>query len=56
MFLKYILPFFQYLWRTLHIGADIVRGLTWSETRDLLQFARRRVREESLPQVAEGIE
>ena len=52
MFSKYIFPFFQYLWRALGLGLDTVRGLTWSETRDLLQFARRRVREESLPQVA----
>ena len=52
MFSKYILPFLRYLWRTLSMGLDVVRGLTWSETRDLLQFARRRVREESLPQVA----
>ena len=52
MFSNYIFPFFQYLWRVLGLGLDAVRGLTWSETRDLLQFARRRVREESLPQVA----
>ena len=30
MFSKYILPIFQYLWRTLHLGADMVRGLTTS--------------------------
>ncbi|MEG1116996.1 MAG: YihY family inner membrane protein, partial [Janthinobacterium sp.] len=52
MFSKYILPIFHYLWRALSMGLAVVRGLTWSETRDLLQFARRRVREESLPQVA----
>jgi membrane protein len=33
-------------------GVDVVRGLTWSETRDLLRFARRRLTEEKLPQVA----
>ena len=52
MFSKYILPFFHYLQRILGIALAAVRGLTWSETRDLLEFARRRVREESLPQVA----
>ena len=31
---------------------DMVRGLTWSEARDLLRFARRRLNEEKLPQVA----
>ena len=36
----------------LHSGADIVRGLTWSEARDLFYFARRRLIEEQLPQVA----
>lgn len=33
-------------------GADVVRGLTWSEVRDLILFARRRLNEEQLPQVA----
>ncbi len=33
-------------------GADVVRGLTWSEARDLILFARRRLNEEQLPQVA----
>lgn len=31
---------------------DRVRGLTWAETRDLVRFARRRLTEEKLPQVA----
>ena len=33
-------------------GVDVVRGLTWSEARDLVLFARRRLGEEQLPQVA----
>ncbi len=33
-------------------SVDVVRGLTWSEARDLLYFARRRLREEKLQQVA----
>ena len=33
-------------------SVDVVRGLTWSEARDLLYFARRRLQEEQLPQVA----
>jgi len=33
-------------------SVDMVRGLTWSEARDLLRFARRRLTEEKLPQVA----
>lgn len=36
----------------LAIGIDRARGLTLAETRDLLRFARRRLREEKLPQVA----
>lgn len=34
------------------LGVDRARGLTLGETGDLLRFARRRLREESLPQVA----
>jgi membrane protein len=33
-------------------SVDMVRGLTWSEARDLIRFARRRVVQERLPQVA----
>ncbi|MGJ9416263.1 YihY family inner membrane protein [Massilia sp. CMS3.1] len=33
-------------------GVDRVRGLTLAEVRDLVRFARRRLREEMLPQVA----
>ena len=36
----------------INVSVDMVRGLTWSETRDLLRFARRRLTEEKLPQVA----
>lgn len=36
----------------LNSGADVVRGLTWSEVRDLILFARRRLTEVQLPQVA----
>ncbi len=36
----------------LAIGSDRARGLTLGETGDLLRFARRRLREEKLPQVA----
>ena len=36
----------------INIGVDKVRGLTWAEVRDLVRFARRRLREEKLPQVA----
>lgn len=36
----------------IHGSVDMMRGLTWSEVRDLFLFARRRLREERLPQVA----
>ncbi|MDB5906862.1 MAG: hypothetical protein JWP34_976 [Massilia sp.] len=36
----------------INVGVDMVRGLTWSEVRDLVRFARRRLNEEKLPQVA----
>jgi membrane protein len=36
----------------LSLGVDRARGLTLGETGDLLRFARRRLREEKLPQVA----
>jgi len=35
-----------------NVGVERVRGLTWSEVRDLVRFARRRLLEERLPQVA----
>jgi membrane protein len=36
----------------INVSVDMVRGLTWGETRNLVRFARRRLREEKLPQVA----
>ncbi len=36
----------------INVSVDTVRGLTWSEMRDLFRFARRRLNEERLPQVA----
>ena len=36
----------------INVSVDMVRGLTWSEVRDLLKFARARLTEERLPQVA----
>ncbi|WP_373994588.1 YihY family inner membrane protein [Massilia sp. 9096] len=36
----------------INVSVDMMRGLTWGETRDLVRFARRRLREEKLPQVA----
>lgn len=52
MFSKYISPFFIYLFRACNGGIALLRGLTWPEVRDLILFARRRLQEESLPQVA----
>lgn len=36
----------------INVGVDKVRGLTWGEALDLVRFARRRLNEEKLPQVA----
>ncbi|KQV59329.1 MULTISPECIES: YihY family inner membrane protein [unclassified Duganella] len=36
-------------------GVAELRALSWGELHDLIQFARRRLREESLPQVAGGL-
>jgi membrane protein len=36
-------------------GVAELRALSWTELRDLIQFGRRRLREESLPQVAGGL-
>jgi membrane protein len=38
--------------RSCKSGWEAARSLSWPEVRDLLMFARRRLREESLPQVA----
>jgi membrane protein len=52
MFSKYIYPFLQYIFRTCNVGMAVLRALSWYEVRDMFLFARRRLREESLPQVA----
>ncbi|MRW83692.1 YihY family inner membrane protein [Pseudoduganella sp. FT26W] len=52
MYQKYLRPFYLYLFRTCRGGIKTVRSLSWPEVRDLILFARRRLREESLPQVA----
>src|SRR5471032_680363 len=52
MYEKYIHPVFQYVSRSCRGGIDTVRSLSWPEVRDLFLFAQRRLREESLPQVA----
>jgi membrane protein len=36
----------------INVSVDMMRGLTWGEVRDLVRFARRRLLEEKLPQVA----
>jgi membrane protein len=52
MYEKYIRPFLLYLRRSSRSGIAAVRALSWPEVRDLFLFAHRRLREESLPQVA----
>jgi membrane protein len=52
MYEKYIHPVLQYLVRSCRSGIETVRSLSWPEVRDLFLFAQRRLREESLPQVA----
>ncbi|NRR31222.1 YihY family inner membrane protein [Oxalobacteraceae bacterium] len=52
MFSNYIRPFFQYIKHSCKGGMATMRSLSWQEIRDLMLFARRRLREESLPQVA----
>ncbi|ELX08412.1 UPF0761 membrane protein [Janthinobacterium sp. HH01] len=52
MYEKYIHPVLQYVSRSCRSGIDTVRSLSWPEVRDLFLFAHRRLREESLPQVA----
>jgi membrane protein len=42
----------QYIFRTCNVGVGVLRALSWYEVRDMFLFARRRLREESLPQVA----
>jgi membrane protein len=55
MLSKYTAPFFNYVSRTCRSGIADLRALSWNEIRDLMLFARRRLREESLPQVAGGL-
>ncbi|NGZ84720.1 YihY family inner membrane protein [Duganella aceris] len=52
MYAKYIRPLYIYLHRSCRSGLATVRSLSWPEVRDLFLFAQRRLREESLPQVA----
>jgi membrane protein len=52
MFSKYIYPLLQYIFRTCNVGVGVLRALSWYEVRDMFLFARRRLREESLQQVA----
>ena len=52
MYAKYIYPILLYVFRTCRNGVEIMRSLSWPEVRDLVLFAHRRLREESLPQVA----
>jgi membrane protein len=52
MYEKYIRPFFLYLRRSTRSGVAALRALSWPEVRDLFLFAHRRLRQESLPQVA----
>jgi membrane protein len=52
MYAKYIHPILLYVFRTCRGGIETMRSLSWPEVRDLVLFAHRRLREESLPQVA----
>ncbi|NVD97638.1 YihY family inner membrane protein [Massilia sp. BJB1822] len=52
MVAKYISPVFQHISGRCRSGMAELRALSWHEIRDLVLFARRRLREESLPQVA----
>ncbi|MRW94132.1 YihY family inner membrane protein [Duganella sp. FT80W] len=52
MYEKYLRPLYLYLFRSCRGAVQTVRSLSWLEVRDLFLFARRRLREESLPQVA----
>ncbi len=52
MYAKYIHPILLYVFRSCRGGIETMRALSWQEVRDLVLFAHRRLREESLPQVA----
>jgi membrane protein len=53
--LKFISPLYTYVAKRCGEGIAELRALSWAEIRDLFLFARRRLREESLPQVAGGL-
>lgn len=52
MYEKYFQWFARYVYRSCKSGWETARSLSWPEVRDLFLFAHRRLREESLPQVA----
>src|SRR3954471_14041834 len=52
MYAKYIHPILLYVFRSCRGGIETMRSLSCPEVRDLVLFAHRRLREESLPQVA----
>jgi len=52
MYAKYIHPILLYVFSACRDGIATMRSLSWPEVRDLVLFAHRRLREESLPQVA----
>ena len=52
MVINFLRSLSVYVFRSCRSGVAAVRSLSWSEVRDLFLFARRRLREESLPQVA----
>jgi membrane protein len=52
MYEKYLQWFAQYVVRSCKSGWETARSLSWPEVRDLFLFAHRRLREESLPQIA----
>lgn len=52
MVYKLISPFLSKISRRWRGGVGVLRDLSWRETRDMLRFAGRRLREESLQQVA----
>ena len=52
MLSKTVQPLSRFTSDIIHGGVDKMRGLSWSEVRDLILFARRRLKEEKLPQVA----
>ncbi|TWI69333.1 membrane protein [Pseudoduganella lurida] len=53
--MKYVSPIVGVIARSCGRGVAALRALSWGEVRDLCLFAQRRLREESLPQVAGGL-